>query len=399
MARIHILSARGLNSKPDGLHKDGGNLFLRVRGDCRSWVFRYKKADRQVWLALGVLHARSLAQAREIAARMRTAVADGKDPAAELAGRADPAAKTFKDYAHDLIENNKAVWKNKKHHQQWLNTLSQYAYPTIGDKFPADVTLSDIKDVLTPIWMTKTETASRLRMRIEAVLDYASVLEGIDARNPARWKGNLDKIFPVPHKVSKRKHFASAPYTDVPRIMAELRNKSSLSAYCLRFTILTAARSGEARGCRWAEIDMVNKVWRILGDRMKAGRDHSVPLNDEAMEILVHMQTLRQGELVFQGESGGVLSDVSINKTLHAIASDCTVHGFRSSFSVWCSETTSTPSAVRELALAHVNKNKTEAAYQRSDLFVLRKKLMATWGAHCASNSNVILICQQGKIA
>jgi integrase len=394
MAKIKILSARKVDTLLDGFHADGGNLFLRVRGDSRSWVFRYKKGKngKHISIALGVTHTRSLLQAREIAARMRTAIQDGKDPAGELAGKVNPEAKTFKDYALELIENNRPVWRNKKHHQQWLNTLSQYVYPTIGNKFPADVTLNDVRDILTPLWLTKTETANRLRMRIEVVLDFAMVLEGADIRNPARWKGNLDKIFPAPRKVMKRKHFASAPYADVPRIMAELRVKHSLSAYCLRFTILTVARSGEARGCRWEEIDMANNVWKISGERMKAGRDHSVPLNDEAMEILLYMQTLGCGELVFQGESGGILSDVSVNKALHAIASGCTVHGFRSSFSVWCSETTSTPSAVCELALAHVNKNKTEAAYQRSDLFDLRKKLMTTWGQYCATRSNVVLL-------
>ncbi len=231
-------------------------------------------------------------------------------------------------------------------------------------------------------------------MRMEAVLDYAAVIENSDRRNPARWKGTLDKLFPAPRKVTKKVHFASAPYTDVPRIMSELRNKNSLAAYCLRFTILTAARSMEARAAFWNEIDLKNKVWKIPAARMKAGREHVVPLCDEAVDILVRMRELQseKTQLVFQGERGGVLSDVTINKTLHSIASNCTVHGFRSSFRIWGAEMTSTPSAVLELALAHVNQNKTEAAYQRSDLFERRRVLMDAWGLFCKKDSKVVYL-------
>jgi integrase len=385
MAKIKMLSARTVNSLTNGFHSDGANLYLRVRDNSRVWFFRYKKSDKQISIGLGAIHTRSLSQAREIATLMRNAIANGKNPANELKNKFDATAMTFKAYALALIEAKRPSWRNIKHAQQWNNTLEQYAYPIIGNKLPAEITLSDIKNILAPIWTTKTETASRVRMRIEAVLDYAAVHDNSDRRNPARWKGNLDKLLPAPHKIRKRVHFAAAPYNDVPRIMSILRKKNSLSAYCLRFIILTAARSGEARGAMWNEIDLETKTWSIPAIRMKADRDHIVPLCDEAVNILKTMQrwNVNSAHRVFQSERGGLLSDVAINKTLHAIVSNVTVHGFRSSFRVWGAETTSISSTVLELALAHVNKNRVEAAYQRSDLFNQRRQLMKFWSQYC----------------
>lgn len=391
MAKIKLLSTRAINTLSDGFHSDGGNLFLRVRGESRNWIFRYKKMSKQIVIGLGATHARSLQEAREIAERMRNALANGRNPADELQAKWQHT-KTFKEYALALIESKRPSWRNAKHAQQWENTLEQYVHPKIGNKCPTDITLVDIKDILTPLWSTKTETASRIRMRVEAVLDYAAVIENNERRNPARWKGTLDKLFPAPRKIAKRIHFASAPYPDVPRIMSELRIKNTLGAYCLRFIILTAARSMEARSAFWREIDFENKVWRIPAARMKAEREHAVPLCSEAVEILQKMREFQSpvAELVFQGERGGLLSDVSINKILHATASNCTVHGFRSSFRIWGAEMTSTPSTVLELALAHVNQNKTEAAYQRSDLFERRRVLMEAWGIYCSSEGKII---------
>lgn len=396
MAKIKLLSARAINTLSDGFHADGGNLFLRVRDDSRVWMFRYKRNGKQVSIGLGATHARSLQEARELAERMRKALLNGKNPADELQDKLQHIT-TFKEYALALIESKRPSWRNAKHAQQWQNTLAQYVYPSIGHKRPDDITLMDIKNILTPLWSTKTETASRVRMRMEAVLDYAAVIENSDRRNPARWKGTLDKLFPAPRKIAKRVHFPSAPYAEVPQIMLELRKLNSLGAYCLRFIILTAARSMEARSAFWREIDFENKVWRIPAIRMKAEREHEVPLCDEVIGILQIMRELQppNTELVFQGERGGLISGVTINKTLHAIASNCTVHGFRSSFRIWGAETTSTPSAVLELALAHVNQNKTEAAYQRSDLFERRRVLMDAWGVYCCSGSNIYQINKQ----
>lgn len=397
MAKIKILSPRQVTTKPNGYYADGSNLFLRVRDDSRVWIFRYKKDGKQISIGLGSINARSLDEVRDIAALMRNALANGKDPA-ELIKRPESNVPTFKEVALELIEAKRPSWRNAKHAQQWSNTLEQYAYPTIGQKIPADVTLVDIKEILLPLWTTKTETANRLRMRIEAVLDYAAVHDSSDRRNPARWKGNLDMVLPPIRKVKKTTHFASAPYSDVPRIMSELRSKNSLSAYCLRFTILTATRSGEARGALWSEINLEAGVWTIPATRMKAEREHAIPLCAEAIEILKTMQHWQMGNVVnrvFESARGGLLSDVAVNKTLHSIAPDVTVHGFRSSFRVWGAETTATPSAVLELALAHVNQNRVEAAYQRSDLFERRRELMNAWGSYCNDVGKIVLMMKE----
>lgn len=378
---------------PAGFHADGGNLYLRVKDTgARSWVFRYKQAGKVTELGLGALSSRSLKQARDLAGRMRTAVKEGKNPALLVKVKTEAPAKTFKDYALELIESKRAGWRNAKHAQQWENTLEQFAYSKIGAKLSADISLADVKSILLPIWTTTTETAVRLRGRIESVLDYAAVHEDADRRNPARWKGNLDKVLPSPKKISKVIHHPAAAYSEVPDIMSRLRNKNTASAHNLRFTILTAARSGESRGALWSEIDLKNKVWTIPALRMKAGREHKVPLCDEAIEILTIMKlcNTKNSDIVFIGGRDKCITDVAINKALHAINPDVTVHGFRSTFRVWGAETTSTPSAVLELALAHVNQNEVEAAYQRSDLFERRRDLMTAWANYCKTEGNVV---------
>lgn len=396
MAAINRLSELKVKGKlAPGWHADGGNLFLRVRETgTRSWFFRFKSAGKVREIGLGTPADRKLKEVRDLAALMRNAVANGHDPADVLKAPDEAEAKTFKAYAEELIAAKRVGWRNAKHIQQWGNTLRDYAYPAIGDRLAADVTLADVKAILEPLWATKTETASRLRMRLEAVLDYAFIHEGLDRRNPARWRGNLDKLFAAPRKVSPVKHHDAAPYDKVPAVVAALKAKDSTSALCLRFTILTAARSGEARGARWSEIDEKAKTWVIPANRMKAGREHKVPLSDDALAILTTMKPrkVEGSDLVFPGPNGGLLSDVAVNKTLHAILSDVTVHGFRSSFRQWGAETTGYPSAVLELALAHVNKDRVEAAYQRSDLYEKRKDLMATWAKYCANIPTLSLV-------
>ena len=391
--QIGLLVARQVDTLKAGFHSDGGNLYLRVKDTgARSWVFRYKLSGKVKELGIGSKNDRSLAQARELAGKMRTALKDGKDPA-ELIYKFDCKAMTFADYAVELIETKRPEWRNEKHAKQWSATLETYAYPSIGRKLPADVSLADVKAILLPMWATKTETATRLRQRIEAVLDNAAVHEKAHGRyNPARWKGNLDQVLPKARKVTKRVHHAAAPYADVAGIMSALRGKDYLSAYCLRFTVLTAARSGEARGALWSEIDLTANTWTIPAHRMKADKSHRVPLCEEAIQILSKMREWRMddSERVFAGSRGGLLSDVAVNKMLHNVAPDVTVHGFRSSFRDWGAETTAYPSAVMEAALAHVNQNQVEAAYQRSDLFDRRRELMQAWGNYCASKGNVI---------
>ena len=393
--KLHILSARKVETVGEGFHSDGGNLYLRVRDtNSRAWVFRYKAAGKVREIGLGATHTRSLAEARQVAEDMRKAVKDGADPADVIRPQeAQAPGKTFKECAVELIEAKRPGWKNAKHAQQWENTLRDYAYPTLGDKAPADVSLADVKAILLPMWGTKTETATRLRQRIEAVLDYAAVHDLCDAtRNPARWKGVLDKVLPSPRKVTTRENHAAADYSDVPRIMAALKDKSHVSALALRFLILTAARSGEARGALWDEIDLDAATWTIPAKRMKAARPHRVPLSAPAVQILKTMEKLRRPrvDLVFPGARDGLLSDVAVNKTLHSIAPDVTVHGFRSSFRTWCEEQTSYPRSVAEAALAHVNADKTEAAYQRSDLFERRRDLMKAWADYATGKGKVI---------
>ncbi|OCX67875.1 tyrosine-type recombinase/integrase [Acidithiobacillus thiooxidans] len=381
---IGKLTVRQVDTLPEGFHSDGGNLYLRVKGGSRAWVFRYKDKGRVREIGLGPTSIRKLKEVRVLAEAMRKTQADGRDPG-ELLRVNDPTetvSMTFEQCAQDLLEAKRSGWKNVKHAQQWINTLRDYAFPVIGTKAPADVTLADVKSILLPIWTTKTETATRVRQRIEAVLDYAAVHDLCDGtRNPARWKGILNKVLPEPGKVSKREHHAASAYTDIPRIMAALREKSHVSAYCLQFTILTAARSGESRGATWDEVDLDARVWTIPSFRMKAAKPHRVPLSDEAMKILTNMQEwrMRNNPKVFPGARGGLLSDVAVNKTLHSVITDVTVHGFRSSFRDWGAEQTNFPAAVLEQALAHTNPNKVEAAYQRSDLFELRQKLMQMW--------------------
>lgn len=395
--KIGLLAPRQVDTLGAGSHADGGNLYLRVKDTgARSWVFRYKLAGKVTELGIGSKADRSLAQARKLAGEMRTALADGKNPA-ELIYRFDTKAMTFADYAAELIETKRPGWRNLKHAEQWTMTLQTYAYPSIGGKLPADVSLADVLSILKSMWTNKTETAVRLRGRIEAVLDNAAVHEKAHGRyNPARWKGNLDQVLPAARKVTKHVHHAAAPYSDVAGIMSALRDKDFLSAYCLRFTILTAARSGEARGALWNEINLTSKTWTIPAHRMKADKPHRVPLCNEAVQILMKMQEWRinDSERVFAGGRGGLLSDVAVNKTLHSIAPDVTVHGFRSSFRDWGAETTAYPSAALESALAHVNQNQVEAAYQRSDLFDRRRELMQAWGNYCVSKGNVIKLVQ-----
>ena len=387
------LTARQVETLAEGFHADGGNLYLRVKeSGARAWVFRFKQAGRVREIGLGATHSRTLAEAREKSEAMRNAILNGTDPAQVLTRR-DPTRMTFQQCAEALIEAKRPGWRNAKHAQQWQNTLRDYAYKTLGAKDPNDVTIADIKAILLPIWPTKTETATRVRQRIEAVLDYAAVHGLCDsARNPARWKGVLDKVLPKPEKVRTKEHHAAAPYADVPRIMAALRDKEHVSALALRFIILTACRSGEGRGATWDEFDLDAKLWTIPAARMKAAKPHRVPLADDAVAILRTMQEWqREGcPLVFPGARGGLLSDVAVNKTLHGIAPDVTVHGFRSAFRDWAAEQTAFPARVCELCLAHGNPDKVEAAYQRSDLFDKRRDLMDAWASYCASGGNVL---------
>lgn len=379
MAReVRKLKAVQINALPPGTHSDGGNLLLRVReSGSRSWVFRYKENGRAKELGLGSVHDRTLAEARDITSDMRRAIMRGQPPKEVL--RTEKNTKTFADYAGECIEHKKAGWRNSKHASQWTNTLEQYAYPFIGDKSIVDIGVEDIKAVLNPIWKGKTETASRVRQRMEAVLDYAFLHEAIDKSNPARWKGCLDHIYAAPKKVSPVVHFNAIPYTQLSEVMRALRSKTSMSAYCVRWVVLTACRSSEARGMTWEELNLGTRTWTIPSSRMKSGREHRVPLNEECVEILTTLSQLKSvsNNMVFAQK----LSDVAVSKMLKSVSyAKATVHGLRSSFRDWCGDNTNFPREVCEAALAHAVQNQTEAAYRRSDLFEKRRDLMTQWG-------------------
>ncbi len=383
---IKKLKAVQINSLPPGTHSDGNNLLLRVRDSgSRSWVFRYKQNGRAIEIGLGSTNDRTLAEARDIASNMRRAIARGQSPKEVL--RIEKPSKTFSDYALECIEHKKAGWRNSKHASQWTNTLKQYAFPFIGDKSITDIGVDDVKAVLNPIWKGKTETASRVRQRIEVVLDYAFLHEDIDKSNPARWKGCLDHVFAAPKKVSPVVHFNAIPYMQLQEVMKALRAKECMSAYCVRWIALTACRSSEARGMTWDEINMTTKTWTIPPNRMKSGREHRVPLNDECLEILTKLEKYKSANdgMVF----GQKLSDVAVSKTLKIVSyPKATVHGLRSSFRDWCGDKTNFPRDVCEAALAHSVQNQTEAAYRRSDLFEKRRELMVKWGDYIDNRSN-----------
>ena len=392
--KLNSLTVKRL-SKP-GAYPDGGNLYLRITpSGGKSWCFRYKRrnpvtgADVTHWVGLGSEELLSLAEARARTLEYRKLVRNGGDAlAAERARRAGHAGgRPFAEVMALYIEAHRAGWRNPKHAAQWRATLEQHA----GRLLPMPVTAIDtsaVLAVLRPIWGEKTETASRLRGRIEAVLDYAAARGWRVGENPARWRGHLDKLLPAKAKVAAVEHHPAVPWRDIGRVMARLSESQGTAARCLQFLILTGARSGEARGARWCEIDLDAALWTVPGERMKAGREHRAPLSEAAIEILDGMMPLkrRPDGLVFPGgRPGSPLSDVALAKALTvAGGGDATVHGMRSTFRDWCAEATAFPREIAEAALAHSNKDKVEAAYLRGDALDKRRLLMTAWGEHCA---------------
>jgi integrase len=364
-------------TKP-GLHAVGTVAGLRLLvkpTGARSWVLRTMIGTRRAELGLGGYPTVSLAQAIEYAREALQQVRGGDDPAAERRAKRVTVEWTFKKTAEAYIAAHRAGWKNAKHADQWGNTLTAYAYPVFGAKHVRDVTKADVLAAIEPIWATKNETATRVRNRIELVLNYAVQRElRPEGLNPARWRGNLDAALPKASKVAKVEHHAALPIDAMPAFMTRLRAAEGMGARALEFAILTAGRSGEVRGAAWAEID--GAVWNIPGERMKSGRPHRVPLSDKAVELLAALPRL--GDLIFPGVKGQ-LSDMTLTATLRRLAVPATAHGFRSTFRDWAAERTSTPAEVAEMALAHAIGDATEAAYRRGDLFDKRRALMVEW--------------------
>lgn len=382
------LSVRKVETAAPGTYEDGRGLRLTVReGGSRSWTLRYQLAGRRRDMGLGRFPEITLARARERAMEARRQLAEGIDP---LAARKRHASLTFKAAAEAVIESKRPGWRNAKHAEQWAVTLASYVYPKIGDLDVKQVETADVLAVLRAIWNDKPETASRVRQRIEAVLDYATAMGIRTGDNPARWRGHLDHLLPKPSKVKAVEHHAALDWRELPEFMAELAKREGSSAKALAFTILTAARSGEVRGMTWREIDREGKVWTVPAGRIKAGKEHRVALTGAALALLEEPGA--PDDIVFPGiNAGKPLSDMSLTAVLKRMGrGDLTVHGFRSTFRDWAGEATAHAKEVIEAALAHQLKDKAEAAYARGDLFIKRRKLMADWAAFCLKQGGTI---------
>jgi len=378
--------------RDNGRHAVGGvdGLHLRVVGGSRAWVLRITNQSRRCDVGLGPYPEVSLAEAREAAFVIRRQIRNGGDPVSDkrksrqAAKSALQPVKTFKECAVSYIESQEAGWKNAKHGKQWSATLEAYAYPAFGDLPVSTIDTALVLEALRPIWATKTETASRLRGRIESILDWARVNELREGENPARWRGHLDKTLPARSKVSKVEHHAALPYVDLPTFMTELEVRTGYAGRALCFSILCASRSGEVRLATWDELDLEQGTWTIPALRMKAGREHRVPLSPQALALLHVVPRLEKSRYVFPAPGGGPLSDMALTAVLRRMGQgSVTQHGFRSTFRDWAGETTQHPREVIEHALAHQLKDKAEAAHQRGDLLRRRRLLMEDWGTYC----------------
>ena len=393
-----------------GLHFVGvvAGLALKVSvTGARSWILRATVGNRRRDIGLGGYPDVTLAGAREAARNARSKIKEGIDPVDDArAARSKLIAEAvsgilFDEAASKYITAHEAGWKNTKHASQWRNTLETYAFPVIGKMRVKDIQTAHVMQVLEPIWTAKPETASRVRSRIELVLDWAKVRGYRKGENPARWKGHIDKLLPKRSEVASVEHHAALPFREIGAFMVSLRKVEGMGARALEFAILTAARSGEVRGATWSEIDLEGATWTIPAERMKAKKEHRIPLADAALELLRILPRMVGTDLVFPSSRNEMLSDMTLSAVLRRMGrSDITGHGFRSTFRDWAGETTAYPREVIEHALAHRLKDKAEAAYQRGTLFDKRRRLMDDWAAYCAKVSieagNVITI---GKVA
>ncbi len=392
MARVgKRLSARTVATASEpGKYADGDGLYLVVSrdggGERRRWLLYFNWNRKRREMGLGSAREVSLADARRLAEEARRMVREGIDP---IAARkvTEHAIPTFGEFADQLIASIELGFKNEKHRYQWRQALTVYAAPIRG-KLVNEITTEDVLGCLNPIWSTKHETASRLRGRIERVLDAAKARGLRDGDNPARWRGHLANLLPMRRKLL-RGHHPAMPFADVPAFVRRLRKRDAVSALALEFLILTGARAGEVFGATWGEIDIDARLWTIPGGRMKAGRTHRVPLTDRAMEILTAAEKLRtdprSSAFVFPGaRRGRPLSNMAFKQLFVRMGVDgITAHGFRSSFRDWAGETTSFPREVAEQALAHVVGDETERAYRRGDALEKRRQLMEAWARHC----------------
>lgn len=387
--------------KTPGLHAVGGapGLYLNVNTphvidlnplSC-SWIYRYAFNGKRRDMGLGNLYDLTLDSARIRANELRGQIRQGIDPIEHkrqlqaINKKVRINSTTFQQCVDSYLESHGDAWKNAKHRTQWRSTLETYACPLIGNLNIVEVDTSLVLRILEPIWKTKTETAARLRGRIESIIDWATVRGFRSGENPARWKGHLDKLLPKPSKIANSKHFAALPYKEIHQFMRRLSNQQGIGASALEFAILTAARSAEVRGATWPEIDLAERIWIIPGERMKACKVHRVPLSDAAIGVIERMHKSRISDFIFPGtKESKPIADTSLTSVLKRMErNDITAHGFRSTFKDWASETTAYSREVTEMALAHAIENKTEEAYRRGDLFEKRTQLMSDWARYC----------------
>jgi integrase len=393
MARTGKLTALKTDKmKAPGYYGDGGGLFLQVsRFGTKSWVFRFKANGRLREMGLGSLDTYRLAEARERARECRKLRDEGKDPIEERRARLmreklDVArAMTFQQCAERYIAAHKAGWRNPKHAAQWSGTLATYVTPIFGASPVQAIDTTLVMKAIEPVWAQKTETASRVRGRIESILDWATARGFRQGENPARWRGHLENLLPKRSKVQRVEHHAALPYVELGAFMGQLRPQEGVAARALEFAILTAARTGEVIGARWKEFDLAARLWTVPAERMKAGKEHRVPLSDAAVAILEELAAIRQDDFVFPGSRAGrPISNMTM--TLRRMGrGELTVHGFRSSFRDWAAERTGFPADVAEMALAHTVADAVERAYRRGDLFQKRRQLMDAWARFCST--------------
>lgn len=389
-----------------GLHSDGGGLYLRVSSNNgKFWIFRFMLNGKAREMGLGALHSLTLAEARQKAFECRKMLSEGLDPInaryAVQAKTALEAAKsqTFKTCAEAYIDAHRAGWRNPKHIQQWENTLQTYVYPIMGDLPVQDIDVALVMKVFEQkpkafasegiFWIARPETASRLRGRIETILDWARARNYRQGENPARWRGHLENLLPKRSRVQRIVHQPALPYEQIGDFMAELKAQEGIASLALAFTILTAARTSETLGATFDEIDFKNKIWTVPAHRIKGGKEHRVPLSEPAMKILRELKDIKDASnkagWVFMGyKRGKHLSNMSMLMLLKRMnRQDITVHGFRSTFRDWAAEQTNFAREVAESALAHISGDKVELAYRRSDLFEKRRLLMNAWAGYC----------------
>jgi integrase len=372
-----------------GRYACGHGLYLQVsEWGTRSWIFRYQRDGRAVHLGLGSVIYVPLATARDRAFKLRQGLIAGADPLeakrAERAAAQTAAIKTrtFRECAEAYIAAHEAGWRNGSSSEQWLQSLRDYVFPKLGVLPVGDIDTALVLSVLEPIWKTRTETASRVRGRIESILDWAKTRGLRSGENPARWRGHLENLLPAPSKVRRVQHYAALSYTEMSSFVVDLRRQAGIAARALEFLILTATRAGEVMDARWPEIDLAQRAWVVPGSRMKTGKEHRVPLSDRAIEILEQLP--RESEHVFPGRNGGALSGHALLRVLERMNRGETVHGFRSSFRDWAAEETNYPNHVVEMALAHAISGEVEKAYRRGNLFEKRRRLMDDWARYCS---------------